>query len=541
MESRTSSRPWPAILQTLAALALMFAAYRLVRQCVAPVVVADFSQASFLLAAVVKGAASWKCGLFLVMAAVFALCVRGSSWRGIFPGTRLHWVVWTLIVIMAWTAALYPFNHYHGLGHYADRLVILALGAAALRWAWVFPVFLWAVLVSYLQWRTPMGEPELTNRKLVLDLAFMLPAIGLVLPLARRWLPRAAHAGALAFVCANLIHYWIPGLAKLEVGADWADWLVNDDIFHLTVSTWVHGWNVLWDEAGLVRLYQAASPLGFLLKLYVLVVELALLAAFWSHRVFVLLSLGRVALHAGIFVVSGDTFWNWILLQAAFTAAFWRAPVDDAGAFRLYSWPSVVVSALFVLLTSHSFKASSLGWFDTQLTERYQLHAVMEDGRRLAMNADFFAPYDFLFIQSQFHFLQGGNDGGKVLTRTFGAVHDAEMAARLRGVRTPEAMREMIEKWGRTHPDERKSAGFDDFLRRWMRSHAENSGGAGARVLHAVGPPQHAYVFSKQPPERTYAGERGVRGIEVEFERVLFDGERFHELDRRVVREVGLE
>ena len=89
-------------------------------------------------------------------------------------------------------------------------------------------------------------------------------------------------------------------------------------------------------------------------------------------------------------------------------------------------------------------------------------------------------------------------------------------------------------------PGYRLEARFDGFLRTWMRNYQAQNG-ALAATLHFLSPPLHAYVFSTRPPEQTYQGEPGVRKIEVEFERVLFDGNAFHDLDRRVIREVTME
>ena len=80
---------------------------------------------------------------------------------------------------------------------------------------------------------------------------------------------------------------------------------------------------------------------------------------------------------------------------------------------------------------------------------------------------------------------------------------------------------------------------FDEFLRTWIKNYQAHKGTL-AEVLHLLSPPLHAYVYSTHPPEKTYQGEPGVKKIEVEFERILFDGKAFHDMDRRVIREVTM-
>ncbi|SKA79640.1 hypothetical protein SAMN02745166_00521 [Prosthecobacter debontii] len=537
----------PAAAQTLMAMLIVFGLYRLFRQPVSGWARADYTAQSFLLSLLAENAlkpAFWGSLLLAGGYAVFNRDLR--SWGDLLRGGRMAWVAWTLIGVLVWTGSLYPFNFYFGQGHLVDRGIILLLGLVSLRFPACFPALLYAVVVTYLQWRVPgLSDAEYTNRKMVLDLAWVLCAAGLARPLINRCLPKATYAFTLACISAALIHYWIPGVAKLKVGLDSWDWLLHDDLFNLSASTFVHGWSAFWDEEGLVRLLAFLQPLALPMKVFVLVVELALITAFWNRRWFVLLSAGRVMLHAGIFFFSGDSFWNWIVLQIALTAAFieWprRGQGDEKSAptmgaeMRLFSWQSGAVAAVYLLITANSHMASNLAWFDSQVTERYSVYAVMKGGRRLYVKPDFFEPYDFAFIQSQFHFLLPE----KVLTRTFGAIHEARVAQAAREARTVEAVRGLIATHGKVQIDAKRTASFDGFLKRWFAQHRALEGVL-PKTLHTLSPPLHAYVLSKETPDHTYQGEHPVERLEIEFERTLFDGERFVEMDHRVVHTVSL-
>jgi len=554
-QNPTRAMLWKSWLQMLALLGLVFGLYRLVRIPAEKLVVADFRSGCFLFSAFMKSLGHGPFWLGALLAGVFAWQNREwRSWRGFFPGGRVHYVVWMIIIILTWTTALYPYNYFYGQAHLVDRLVILLIGLASLRRPSVFPLLMFGVMYSYFQWRgAGLADAEFTNRKMILDMAYMLGAAGLARRWVARFLPAKLPMLTVAFIGANIIHYWLPGLAKLEIGENWADWALHDDLYHLTISTFLYGWNLLWDQAGVIRLHEVLQPFAVPLKLFVVFIEVALLAAFWNRRWFVLLAAGRAALHMGIYVFSGDTFWNWILTQLAIVAAFWhKEPEDDStssisGSRSLFSTPVMLVSMTYMLVTAHSHKASTLGWFDSQITERYALHAVMEDGHRLYITPTFFEPYDFPMIQAQFHFLQltdGGTKGEKILTRTFGAIHDWEKAHEMRGVNSAEEARAKIQKLGTLgkYPtqDVIRIPLFDEFLRTWMKNYQAQKGML-ANVLHFLSPPLHAYVYSTHPPEKTYQGEPGVKKIEVEFERILFDGKAFHDIDRRVIREVVME
>ncbi len=547
--------PWVSCLQMLTVLGGLFGLYCLVRIPVESMVMPDFRSWSFLWSALLRSLGDGRFWLGVVLGGIFAWQNREwRSWRGFFPGGRLHYVVWAILIILVWTTALYPYNYFHGRAHLADRLMILVLGVAALRRPLVLPALMFAVLCSYMQWRgTGLPDSESTNRKMILDMAYMLAATGLARSWLARLMPDKLPMLTVVFIGANIIHYWLPGLAKLKIGDNWADWTLQDDLFNLMISTFLHGWNLLWDEAGVIRLHGALQPFALPLKLGVVFIEVALLTAFWNRRWFVILAVGRALLHVGILVLYGDNFWNWTLTQLAIVAAFWhKEPEDESAPARpggpgLFSTPVMLCSMGYMLITAHSHKASKLAWFDSQITERYALHAVMEDGRRLCITPTFFAPYDFPMIQAQFHFLQlkdGGAQGEKILTRTFGAIHDWEAAHKMRGVRTVEEARPLIEKFGTLGRKPAKEVKlipqFDEFLRAWMKNYQEQKGTL-ADVLHFLSPPLHAYVYSTHPPEKTYRGEPGVKTIEVEFERILFDGKAFHDIDRRVIRVIPMQ
>lgn len=532
----------------------VFGLYCLVRIPAESMVSPDFRAGSFLYSALVRSFSVWHFWLGLALGGIFAWQNREwRTWRGFFPGGRLHLVVWAILIILVWTTALYPYNYFFGRAHLMDRMVILLLGAATLRIPSIFPVLLFSVLTSYLQWQgTGLADAESTNRKMILDMAFMIAAAGLARPWLQRWMPARLPMLTVVFIGANLIHYWLPGLAKLKIGQNWADWALHDDLYNLTISTFLYGWNLLWDQAGAIRLHGALQAFGVPLKLFVIFIEVALLSAFWNRRWFVFLAAGRALLHVGIYVFSGDTFWNWILVQLAIVAAFWRRePEDDAdpgraGGFALFSLPVMLCSMVYMLITAHSHKASKLAWFDSQITERYALHAVMEDGRRLYITPTFFEPYDFPMIQAQFHHLHlrdDGSGGEKILTRTFGAIHDWKVAHQVRGLKTVDEARAMIQKLGTVSAkparDAKRNPQFNEFLRTWMNNYQEQKG-ALADVLHFLSPPLHAYVYSTHSSEATYRGERKVKSIEVEFERILFDGKAFHDIDRRVICKIPM-
>lgn len=545
IQNRLSAKWWEGLVLA-GAMGLMFVLYRYFRILMQPIHKnrADYTDPVFLWSSFFNSLSDWKFWLGLLTAIAIAFfCRKLKRWKDFTPGTRMQWMVWTLLLVSLWSSAFYPINYYYGQVHLLDRLVLIALGLACFRWPTVLPFFTWAVLVSYLQWRLPIGDPELTNRKLPVDLLLSLNAALLLWP----WKAFPRRAIVLTLVSVVLIHYWIPGLAKFAIGEDrpW-DWLLVNKAMNMMLAATQLGWTVLWDENGAASLWQLLIWMDTPLKIFVLVVELGLLLSFWSRRVLLAFTASRILLHLGILFFSGDTFWNWTLLGIGMMAAFWPERIKNKDADQanhksqiepLFGWVPMLVVVVFILFASRSYDASPLGWFDSRLSERYDVWVVTESGQRRQMDPNFFAPYEFLFIQSKFHYLPGT---GKVLVRTYGAVHDPEAARDLRAAHTIEEVRNVIKQRGEKLHNKKKAEGLDKFLKTWFHNHESMAGTVWTPVFSALHPPPHALAFPAG--DQAYDPEKDgrVEAVEIVFERQWFDGQKITRMDTEVIHELKI-
>ncbi len=540
---------WRGLVHLLFGMGLVFVAYRAFRWMEDGFVPGDYEDPLFLFSAVAKSADRLGFWAFVVAAvAIFVVNLKGVRWSDLGCGTRFHYAAWVLIFIGIWTAAFYPYNFYWGHAHLADRLIILVLGVLCFRFPGVLPVFTIAMAISYWQWRVPLGDPENTNRKLIVDA--LLTLNGALLLWRWKWFPRPAVV--LAVVSVVFIHYWIPGQEKFDISSKPMEWLLENRALNMMIAAFTLGWNVFWDQAGVVSVYQSMSFAEVPLKAFVIVVEMALVISFWRRPVFLAFTAGRILLHAGILFFSGDTFWNWNLLQVGLLAAFlW----PSRGDVFVFGWRQMAASAVYVIATAHSHNANPLGWWDSRLSERYNVVAVTEGGERELITPFFFEPFDFLFIQSKFHFTVRDD---KILTRTYGAIHDEEAAREFRKAYTPEEARRLIDKWGKEQYSEKMSGELDEFIQRWFQNYREQKDSFWVKFFRVMHPPPHALAFPGRghgtngvdeedeedggaPLLEVYQGDKPVQSVEFEFERTFFDGAAFHLMDRRVVRTMKIE
>ncbi len=514
-------------LRGIAVLAAVFLGYRLMRLGVdsrggvGGIAKGDYGQFFFLGSALWKSlTGGWKFYVFLVIGGVVAWRSRKlRSWKELTGDTGAHIVIWAVLGVLTWSASLYCYNFYFGQAHLLDRLLVIVCGLLAFRFPAVLPLFTFILYVSYLQWRIPLGDPEITNRKPFLDLLLATN----VLLLLRGWKWLTPSLVAIVLLSINFIHYWVPGIAKFTTGNTALEWLLVDRPSNMMFAGYFVGWNRLWDEGAMTTLYHFLAPLEIPLKIFVLVVELALVLSFLNRRLFLALALGRVLLHTGIWILSGDTFWNWIVLQIAIVVAFWR---PRGGHKELFGLVPALLSTAFVLLTARSHQASPLGWMDSRLVERYDVYAITVDNERKQVGPEFFAPYGFIFNQTKWHFLLPENE--KTITRTYGAIHDPRVAKRMRGAVTPEDVERIIAEDGVSMTDAGETKDLKSFLKRWFRNHHEQHGVV-SRALCAVAPPPHAYAAVPPDADEYDAAEaKKVKRVEIVFRRVFFDGKEYH-------------
>ena len=360
--------------------------------------------------------------------------------------------------------------------------------------------------------------------------------------LVSAWKRFPRRAFFFTLVSVVFIHYWIPGLAKFDVEGEksWT-WLTANQPLNMMITGTMLGWTVFWDETGAIQLWHAMEWMALPMKLFVLLVECGLLISFWNRKTLLAFTAGRLLLHIGILIFSGDTFWNWQLLAIGMLVAFWprrKRPDDALPEESLFGWVPMIVTAIFVMLTANSWKASPLGWYDSRLVDRYDLEAITESGERRLMDPYYFAPYDFTFIQTMYHYLP---EAPAVLTRTYGAVHDVETATVMRAAETPGDVRMIVEKYGETHHSKKRADGLVNTIQRWTENRQRIGETGLVKFLHLVSPPPHAFSFPAESNPYDPETDGPIREYEIVFERTWFDGEAFVTFDRQPLRRIPIE
>ena len=388
---------------------------------------------------------------FAVIVAPLLVRRRAFSWSGLDGGLTTRIVVCASTLVLAWSFSTYDTNAYFGQAHVADRilLVLLAIGAFYVP-VLVLPFAALATLLAS-QFGYPLGGYTWIDKIPLLHVLVVFTAFLVcrsVLNLSLRLFPIFATA-----VLAG--PYLVSGIAKIGAG-----WLTGNDFGNLFVSSHLNGWLPDLSTPTVASIARLLGDLSPVLSVMTLMVEVAAVAILLRRPVGVVILSALILLHVVIFVSTGIFFWKWLILDTALTTAFLMEPRHFV--WRVTSRQRALVFGVALGQVLVVQDPTPLVWRDTNLAEVYELEAVAADGRRAPVGRGAMEPYDVIFAQNRFQFL----DREPSLVGTYGSTTDRELADLLDGAGSRAEIEALRSRFGKDRFDPQRAEDFDRFLRR---------------------------------------------------------------------------
>jgi hypothetical protein len=462
-----------------------------------------------------------RSGCLLALVALNCVATwRHSRWETLEPGRTLRCFVGFLAVVLAWIFSAYDYNHFFGHDHLSARLGVAALACGV--WfhpAFVAPFLAVTLLVAH-QFAHPLGQYIWVDKLILFDILVLFQA-WLWLRIRFEIHPRVFLGVALCMQAAN---YFVPGCAKLVMG-----WLSIEQLDHLFIASYQNGWCRFLSEDRALAIAEWLRALNFPLIAGVLLLELAAIAIFVGRRACLALLIAFSVLHVAIYFTAGLLFWEWMLLNAAFTAVLlaadweWTEPLFS----RRFRWFSIAA----ILCSPVCFRPVLLAWYDTGLHTSYFLEMVDDAGGTRRLPARCMSPYDVVFAQQRLHYM----DPGLYLVDTHGTTGSREVALKLSRARTPGDIRALRIEAGASSYDPVRVAAFDRFLLRYFQSwNATRRKPIGPAWLV---PPHHFHASDGEP---TLTVEDEVRTVRVVQVRTFYRPRKIETLGTAVLREVAI-
>jgi len=212
-------------------------------------------------------------------------------------------------------------------------------------------------------------------------------------------LPQLSFAALVLFVGVLMVsHYVITALAKGFLGPRPWSWMLENRLHFLAASAYSWGWArfVPWPQyrraVDLVR--RVERPLQVLVFSLELLSPLALI----DQHVALGFCLAFAGFHAGVCLLSGLLFWDWILTDLALFWLFARLEPEVANA-AFGAAPLLVGGCVLVLfpLRHRLWTPMPLAWFDSPFTQRVHWLVVGASGRSYGLYNDFMCPHERLY------------------------------------------------------------------------------------------------------------------------------------------------
>jgi hypothetical protein len=445
---------------------------------------------------------------------------RDLRWGKFENGRSLRFAIFLIALILAWSFSTYDYNHYYNQAHYFDRFLLILLALLI----WLHPIFvsffvLFAIVMAR-QFSFPLADYSWTDKRVLFDVLILFSTL-LYAKLFWRWAERYFLLLGLCLFTAN---YVMSAAGKLSL-----NWLAHDDLADLVVAGYVNGWFPFWSETAVLRLADLIHTINLPLLLLTLLIEIAPIFLFLHRRLAIIILLGVVGLHLNIFLSSGIFFWKWIALALIFVFVLMR--LDGKQVTAVFNKQNVALSLFIFLLSPLFFHPVQLAWYDTPFNNFYRLEAVGESGRVYEIDRHFLAPYDIIFAQNRFWYL---NDES-TLVGTYGAADKLVVAVGIQQANSAADMQQLSDEQGQNYFDAAKATRFKEFVQSYFGSLNEN--GRKTIPLNILAAPQHIWSYAKG---NGYDMQEPVHSVRVNLVKTWYVDSHIRTLSDEVIQEIAV-
>jgi hypothetical protein len=461
---------------------------------------------------------------------------EGLGWSSFGQGDLLRILLTVTSIVPAWAYSTQARNQFFDRGHIADRLLL----AVSPLGVWLHPVMVLPALLLSLWTIHQLLHPRCfsyawTQVRVPLDLliAFVACLYGRIL--------FGIGTGMVLTVLLTVLaaSYFVPGVCKVGVGPCPFSWLFHNRVSKLFVSACNYGFlgGLLGrsPERVVVRVGRALSVLDVPIAVFTLIVELGAILLLADHRAAMWILGGCIALHAGIALASGITFWKWCIPCGAMIWVLANLSIPTLN--HVFTTEHLALSIVGAGLSPWWMKPVELGWEDTGLNSFFRIEAIGRSGAIYEVGRNFLAPYDIFLCQSRLFFLTDRPALlGTLGAQTRRAPEFRDLATAIDRTEGEESRLAPIRaRYGRIALDEGMAVALDLFFARFFTRINEGRPTVG---LPGVPPaPAHMFFGTRQTPFRRQEPVAMVRVRHVE---TFFTGQEVRALHDRIVRQVPI-
>jgi hypothetical protein len=461
---------------------------------------------------------------------LFLFTKRRLRWTDWEHGKALRVFVMGIMIMLAWSGSTFPYNVYLDRAHLFDRGLLIVFTVLAWRYPIMLPFAARSAILLIKEVYTPIRQH---------DFDFRAPAEMMIIFSVFVWCSIAKSFKPKHFLCAAIgsfaTYYFSAGIAKHNWGQPAHSWLLENHVSNIAVSGYVEGWAGMIPEDAFLAVVNFVAPYDVYLQFFTLVVEIGSLVGFFLHprltRWWFFLCF---FLNFNIFLLTGICFWKYMCVSLG--AFVWMGRSGKPLVARLHEYKLPLLLSIASVYWGDKFiwymPQNNLVWWDTRLTEDYNLYVVGPSGKRYFVPSTYLAPLDF-------HFTQGAlcpmTDKERSLSFVYATTGSYAIMRRLQDISRPE---EAFEQHRRAKPckNPKMQKVYDDFLKTYFRN-LNRRGEKRYPWLSWFGRPTHLWVF---PPETAlgdyYAEQEPVVKVELWLTLAVYHGGKIHRTEPKLTR-----
>jgi len=340
---------------------------------------------------------------FIIIITIMASFLYKLKWKDIFDTSEpiiIKYFVLFILAIYMWNVLTLDYNLYFNQAYHIDRIILFLFFILAFQSPLAFAYLVILSLIFFNQLNYPsFGYPFPQSYNNIRPLIEILILFIVFMFLKRIYKKISIFAFLITVISLHVANYYIPGVGKMRLSDHYFDWIWINDLSNILIAKYAEGWlGSIIPDTWILIIMEWFSNLTIIMQLGAFLMQILALFVFFHKRFSLILFSLFELLHIGIFLASGILFWEWILLNIAIIYVVKNLNPKEIK--KIFNYKIMWASILVIFLGTEIFHSRSLAWYDTPLSNSYEIYATMENGEKYKVDKTLFAPYDRTFYRT---------------------------------------------------------------------------------------------------------------------------------------------
>ena len=397
------------------------------------------------------------------------------------------------MLIFCWYLSFADYNYYFDSWFIFDRIFLFFLGALS----FFQPSFLILFLIQAITLSNQYAFPNCfnytyTDKGIIFDFILIIWIFYMAKPILKR-----LEWNHLYIFFFSIIGIWY---LKAGIGKHQIDWLTENNLYYLLSASTLFGWLSFVPNGFLITSSTFLKDHHLIINSLTFFVELIVPVTIFFNRRTAILGLSfYISFHLMVFLSSGIFFWKWVLLEITIISVLFFFKEQFRSFFGIkntFIYLVVLISGFFF------FESKFLVWLDSGYTKSYHFYLKDKNQKLTKLDASFFSPYDVIFAQNRFNYL----DSLPNISYTYGATTNHELLYFVRNFNPvnyyDKDLNDFRKESGTIKYDEEKKKKLFNFLRQFTNTKLKNQKST-ISILNSPfhiwqGPNQEVFEFENQ-------------------------------------------